>query len=377
MRDFRNTFTHRTITFPDTISRFLGCYGGFEDEAHNSLIVHWQTEGHAASNSINYRVAGETEWAEKAGEAHLIRGTKRRQRIARLNNLNPDTVYEVRFNGSIIKKFKTMPATFTGKQIKILFISDTGSDVESDLQYGILQTLNPDIIIISGDISHADHDLEPWKGFWDGWFQHNQSADGITFPIIAQYGNHDIRYFMDMFFPHTRGFYGYTDIGDYLTILNLVSDYYGVSVESQNDFIEAQLIAKTSRVVVPCWHVSPYAAGIFRTMSEAASVDSRTHWTPIFTAHDNVYFAHTGHSHVYAYTPKVTGDEIDPNGKRYFGQGAGFGASIRDFVDGEKWFVEKVGNTRGGWLMTLKENELKMQSYDLHGNMIDEVLIFN
>ena len=386
MRGHRTSFDFVEPIFSETLLSNHCAYGSFLGNACNSSTIHWQSSGRLANNKIRFRKQGEIQWTETIGRIFFIPNTLRRHYYTHLENLESDTVYEVLINGVESKTFKTLPSTIgDNDSVKILFCADVAYPNNYDkidrLNNGLIQTLNPDIVNFAGDIGHCswatNNGTENWAEFWDTWTKYNHSANGHTLPINAQWGNHDYNPYMSMFFPQISEGYGYTDIGDYLTILNLNSDH-GVSVASQTGFIEQVLQEKNGRIVISCSHASPYSVGSLsgiRSINEQRCVAMREHWTPIFSAHDNHYFHCSGHTHVYGYSPLVTGGTeeesgLDPNGRRYFGQGSIF-LTPRAAEGQEKWWVDTVDNTINAvWLMTLSANELKMESYDTDGNKV-------
>ena len=367
---------------------FIGEYGGYGEgkNASTSLIINWQTvgQGDYSKDELEYREKGVGEWKKVSAEDIFVLDEMKRtrkQRYVALDDLDPDTVYEVKFYDGRVNEYKTLPSTLG--EIKILMTSDVsprGSGLEEDLRKGILKQLDPDMILFAGDVGHCSIDPpKNWESFWNGWLSYSHDSEGKSLPIIVSYGNHDTKGgYMKQFFPQVKGTsFGYVDVGDYLTLLFLDSHHI-VETYHQNAYIETLLTSKSNRLVIPFFHGSPYAA----TTDPAREMDKdprnylpRQHWTPIFTAHDNVKFVFTGHIHTYGYSPKVTGDELDENGKVYFGQGRSFGMPHRPLISEDVWFVEKTGSQKHVWLLTLNEHQAIMQSYGIDdGNLIDEVV---
>lgn len=362
----------------------IGVYVGYINNATDSAIISFQTRRKYSRKEINYRKEGMSEWERLEIVDETPDNYEPYHYNGYLEGLRPNSVYEIKIN-EFIRTFKTMPDTLSGgRELRILMTSDVsygGATREPKTPLGdhmnVIKKINPDIAVLAGDVGHASYggNATPWRGFWEAWLSNNENNEGNVLPMIVCYGNHEMiehqEGYFTKFFPQIEGGYGAVDIGNYLTFLALNTNHT-IPIADQVDFIEQQLAKKQDRLVVPLQHVSPYQFGKFRSLDEDWSKEGRELWTPIYTANDNVKFVFSGHSHTYGYTPPVTGDSLDPNGKIYIGQG-GFGVHPRPAVSADSWWVDKVAEKNHVWLMVLKENEVRMQSYDLEGNLIDEL----
>ena len=385
-------------TKEDLSNSIIGCYATVDNDPTTRINIHFHIKESDSDklNVMEYRVTG-GEWATKTvSHTKDYLGTDKVIKCFNLIDLVPNTVYEVRLEGD--KKsytFRTLPQT-NERDIRVAFTSDIthgGDTMKNNLAKGALARYSPDMIVMVGDIAHADGRIvSRWEAFWEAWLNYGFTEEGHMIPIVATLGNHDgftdegmsqLWYFDDKvisipyfynFFPKYEGntSYGVIDIGSYLSIIMLDSGH-GVPIEGeQTTWLENVLQQRSDRVVIPAMHYSPYPGAYGYDDGSWVAPYIRTLWTTLFKQH-NIKVAYSGHNHTFTVSPPVSGDETDVNGTIYIGQGASFGTILRDMVNADKWFVEESG--QGEYYrhfigMTLTNNYLHVKAISVDDNIL-------
>src|SRR5699024_10175003 len=115
----------------------------------------------------------------------------------KVENLDSDTIYETKLmNHKNVYRFKTMPPNHI-RDINFVMTSDMVNDRpsfrgSSKQGFDTIYSLNPDALILNGDIVHDDAiRVGAWLDFWDAIFASVERANGWLIPMATTIGNHD------------------------------------------------------------------------------------------------------------------------------------------------------------------------------------------
>ncbi len=104
-----------------------------------------------------------------------------------------------------------------------------------------------------------------------------------------------------------------------MLILSLDSGY-AASVEEQAEFME-EVFKENYWVKFATYHVPIYEACSTGKKDAKVISDMRQYWVPLFDKH-NLTAAMENHGHMFKYTKRLTGGQVDENGIRYIGDGS-------------------------------------------------------
>lgn len=189
---------------------------GLPDQIHlswahdpaTSFSVVWHTGSQENPATVEYRVAGQGAWQRISGVSYPSPGKGILHRVDVLG-LEPNTVYEYRVSAdagasldmSQVFKTRTPPPTGSHEDFDLVFFCDTGLIGRPDgLTNGTRQVMDeikkdaPLFLLGGGDYAYGNKDgrFEAMGDAIDEWFRQWQPVLPWQ-PLMAQYGNHEIR----------------------------------------------------------------------------------------------------------------------------------------------------------------------------------------
>lgn len=380
----------------------VGAYTTWFDDPSTSVMIHYQTVDSTPVECL-VREEGSTEWqtielfADKP-----FPNTSKRVRWFKLDGLTPNTTYETRLRyHETVHRFKTMPSTFQ-RSIKVAMVSDQINSepnfrTEAPRGFQTMYNNNIDALIIAGDLVHDDGwRTSAWTTFWDEYFKAERS-NNLLLPMIACLGNHDGRdtnpdnttknllwynlgarrssvvFAFNFFSNIAEESYGVIDITDYMSFVYLDSGHTQPIQGDQTTWLENTLSARQGRQIFTFFHVSPYPA----YYSYAETVGVRSNWTPILAQY-GIKLAGSGHEHVHLVTKHVIGDNLDPSGTIFTGQGHGMGNNTRGLnITEDEWYVDFLSIAEKGFdIMEFRQNgEVYLKKVNLDGGVLFDLTL--
>ena len=310
------------------------------------------------------------------------------QRV-RLHGLTPGTDYTVAAPGRLSPvRFRTAPATLDEP-----LVFAEGGDVGTSHHVGMLHDeaaeWDPLFGLVGGDCAYGNgRDAAVWLDYLKLWNDHMTPADGRSVPMVAAIGNHETNggwgktpaespFFRALFGPlfSPRGAYGTLDFGSgddrYASIYLLDTGHTARQGGRQARWLEKAL---AERVGVPhqlvCYHVPAYPS--HRPFETKESAPARKHWVPLFEQYRvDAVFEH--HDHTYKRTHRLVGDQPDPNGVLYLGDGC-WGRSPRSVDKPLRPYLAVAKSERNVMRVTLNPDGTQdVLAVNEHGKVLDEI----
>ncbi len=245
-------------------------------------------------------------------------------------------------------------------------------------------TWNPQFFVVGGDLAYANGDvkqIQAWNNWLSVWARCGVTAEGRLIPLVMAIGNHETNKlegvsreerapFYFGFFPQGGKTYFSRRFGQNLGMTILDSNHLAPH-EEQIGFLEEQLKAHASLAFsVAVYHVPLYPS--HRDFNGSSSAAGRTHWLPLFDAHDlDVGFEH--HDHIFKRTKRLRNNEVNPVGTLYVGDG---NAGVRPRTTNEGlWYIEKSTTDSHVWVVDATNVEMHLRAVDRKGNVFDEARI--
>ena len=394
--------TKNFFSMPEPDNTLSGIYATWYDDPRNTIMIHVQTKD-SNEQQLQYKPESVEHWSTAQPEKiTTYEETDRYTHWYKLIGLSPNSRYNVKFQDEETS-FSTMPETLS-RDVRLVYTGDTTHNQEvmkNNLALGAIKTFDPDCIVMAGDICHADNNHSKWESFFDVWFSgENKKNNGDLIPFVVTLGNHDGRresvsnpgtyhqlwnslaehaYQFFSYFSLPESGYDCIDVGNYMSLVLLDSGHIN-TVESQNTWLDTTLSDRADVPwLLPSFHVSPYPGGYDYNAGVQPSI--RDNWTELFTIH-GVKVVNTSHNHVFAVSPPMTKDIIDPDGAIYTGQGASFGTWFRDllYTDQEIWIEASKGagdvQTRGFCGVTIESpTKLKLERITVNSEVINTIEI--
>lgn len=350
-------------------------------------------------------------WHSISAESFNLPGLSRYKLYrTELTGLMPNTEYYFRIgHKGHIYKFLTMPTQITSTPITFA----VGGDIYHDHISSVMETnqqiakIAPRFVLAGGDLAYTGGRLAQitdglfsWlsetifggkkargKERWIEWLiAHKETMitpAGHLIPIIPTIGNHEVNgaygrapkdaelFYLFFPFPGERG-RNVLDFGDYLSIFALDSGHTHPIAGEQTEWLATTLL---SRKKVPhkfaLYHVPAYPS--VRSFDNKRSQMVRDYWVPLFEAH-GIVAAFEHHDHAYKRTYRIKGNQPDPSGVLYFGDGAWGVAKPRlPDTNDKRWYLAKTAPKRHFIKITLKASERHMEAIDSTGKTFDEV----
>lgn len=397
-------YTEALYSYGSAINNEIGMYTTWNDDPSTNITLHYMMKNDEEVVCL-IRQLGNVDWETVPLHSNKpFPFTDKKVKWFKVGGLIPNKIYETKLQGSSeIHRFKTMPSTFI-RDINVSLISDNMNDraqfnKESRLGFKMIIDKMTDVIVIAGDVVHGNGlYTDNWELFFDQYFKSIKKNDLVT-PIVVAIGNHDgsglnadgsIKHlmwhragarksnvtFLYNFFSNLQdnGF-GCIDIGNYMSLICLNS-HHSYPVEGyQTEWLESRLIEREGKAIFPFFHVPPYPAWYGFNSTNSSGV--RNAWTPLFTQY-GVKIVGNGHEHAHIVTHKMTGDELDPNGVVYTGQGHGMGNVTRGLSSEEDtWFADyrQVGNKGIDFITFKTDNKVLLRKINFEGEIMYSKLI--
>jgi len=317
------------------------------------------------------------------GSAHQIPGLADGRYIhaVELTGLTPATTYYFRTSSGKTGHFRTLP----DGDLRALFGGDLGVLPLEAMVLKAAAKQNPDVAVLGGDIAYANGDLKN-IGLWDMWFTRWETLmlreDGAMIPMIVAIGNHEVNKSEDpdptVRAPFYFGFFaqgGKTsftrDLGPHARLIALDTGHITPHAE-QVDFLKTSLeAAEGMPFVFATYHVPFYPS--HRSYDDSRSEAGRTHWQPLFDAHDlSIGFEH--HDHTFKRTKPIRAGEVNPEGTLYLGDGS-MGVAVREINNGDAWYIEKAESKAHFWIADISAEKVHCRAVDHFGQQFDEVTV--
>ena len=306
---------------------------------------------------------------------------------ATVTGLQPDTTYYFMMGDelneySMERKFRTLPA-----DAPVRFV--TGGDMNVGLRARALLRVaasqEPYFGLVGGDIAYVNGDLtrfETWDAWFLNWGECMITPSGYTVPMVIAIGNHETNNldspnpadrapFFYAFFAHqgdaTKTFHA-RQFGKNLAIFALDSGHIFPHAGEQSEWLQKQFdkySGITNKVAV--YHVPLYPS--HRAYEGSGSQLGRDAWGPLFDA-NGLDVAFENHDHTFKRSKRLLGNEINPDGVLYLGDGC-FGVDPRT-VDAEmRWYLDRAESKAHVWVVDTDSGGMDFKALDEEGEEID------
>lgn len=345
----------------------VGAYTSLHGDPSTSIMLHYQTADGTPVECV-YRKEGTSAWIDVPLYADKpFPNSTKRVRWFKLDNLEPNTVYETRLKyHHNIHRFKTFPSS--ASDVTLALLSDMMNDqdafrIDAPQGFSIMENNNVDIIAVMGDFVHDNGWNEPaWSLFWREYFKFERSYN-LMIPFVVCLGNHDgasyneqnqrellwysnagstkdaVTFLYNFFASLSDDGYGVIDISDYFSIIYLNSYHTAPIVGDQTTWLDSVLSERQGRQVFPFFHVPPYPG--YYNYGTSYIQEVRQYWTPLFTQY-GIKLVGVGHDHLNLVTKNVTGESLDPNGAVYTIH-HGLGNNTRGInIPTDQWYVDYI-----------------------------------
>lgn len=372
------------------------------DDPARSAVVDWHV-GKDEACPLYVREKAGGEWREVPFERIAFPFLPKRVNLrARLENLTPDTDYEIRFGSDgVVRYFRTMP-TVLKRPLKFVVGGDTRHNEEwHEGTNRAALAREPDFIVIGGDLAYDNGEARNASrvaGWFDSCAKTLTAGDGRIIPILTAIGNHEVRggyissvlstylketrpeltadelrselapYYYSLFpFPGQPG-YGVLDFGDYLTLFFLDTNHTNEIRGAQTAWLDKEIAARagSGRLLIPIYHVPAYPS--VRPFEDPVGAFVRGTWLPRFEK-AGVRVAFENHDHAWKRSKPILAGREDPEGIVFFGDGA-WGVETRK-PDATRWYIDKCAEIRHFNLVTLAPGELIIETFDEGNKLVD------
>jgi hypothetical protein len=349
------------------------------------MIVEWHSKGKESPVLFFQKEGGK--WFQQEAVRTPLAESKIFVNSVQLAQLEPDTRYFIQFEKKGQRYyFRTLPKDFS-RPIRFAVGGDLFLDFRSfkRMNRQVIST-NPDFIVLGGDLAYAQNPkafletksgvIKQWESFFRNLKNGTVTADRRIIPILPIIGNHDITksekkenghpLFLQ-FFPHYKS-YQLLQLNSDLSLFLLDTGHLTPVQGKQTQWLEEHLKGQEEvKFKIPLYHVAAYPS--FYSFNNRRAIEVRTHWIPLFEKY-RVKFAFEHHNHTFKRTYPIKENKIDSSGVIYLGDGS-WGVPPRDVQ--EYWYLEKAAKLNCFWLAVVDRNGCHLQSFDLFGNLIDEV----
>lgn len=351
-------------------------------EIHVAVIARQQPE-----LTVAYRLAGASGWRQKSfTRISEIPGSNRILREVHLQQLSPDSLYEIRFTsaaGSKVVRFRTLPDKLEGP-LSIV----SGGDMMHSTELMIPTTIaaartNPVLAAIGGDWAYADGNparIGRWFDLFRVWMEYMVTDDGRMVPFVPGIGNHEVvggfgtdperapLYFTFFNLPEKRAWFT-LDAGDYLSLIMLDTNHTSSIDGPQRQWLRSEL-KRLEGVphVFPVYHVPAWPS--FRPFTDPHAQQVREFWVPLYEQH-GIQLAFENHDHTFKRTKPIRNNQVSPGGVVYIGDGS-WGVATRRANDiPQRWWLEKVTDDHHFWHLLLLPDIRMITARNEHFEMID------
>ena len=260
---------------------------------------------------------------------------------------------------------------------------------------------SPLFALLGGDLAYANGRSEGrWYQWIDNWVKQAVTPEGLSIPIVAVIGNHEMgsrlseeqakklgthprsKFFFSLFTLPEGGSRYVLDFGNYMSIYVLDSGYT-YKVEEQTEWLAGVMEERKGRPhTFVCYHRPAYGT------AKPPNMAIRKEWSPLFEKYDVDAVFENDH-HTYKRTFPIRDEKVDhENGVLYLGDGA-WGAgprkapdlSIRDrdpdarvdpITKREIWHLARAESRIHMWRVTLSEGKVLYEAVDKEGVVFDQ-----
>lgn len=380
---------------PEADESLLAIFLTWESDPTSTMTIDWHV---FKERSFYYREKGSGDWEEAEGKVHPFPHSDRVIQRVRLEGLQPETSYEIRFGeSSATYYFNTMPLSTENRPVKIVLGGDTMhyKDVFERINRQV-NAYEPDFVVFGGDLAYADglpENVHRWYDWFDVVKRSLITSDNRIIPIVVAIGNHEVlkggfdqhtayhptdrnrariaSFFYNFFaFPGQPG-YNVLDFGNYLSLFVLDSDHTNPVEGEQSLWLKDQLAAREHMLFkIPVYHVAAFPSA--RSFDGKTQQSIRKHWVPLFEEH-GVKIAFENHDHAYKRTNKIRNNQVDETGIVYIGDGA-WGVNTRNTHNvANTWYLKAAATVRHFIIMTLEGNHYEVEVVDEGGTVIDRL----
>lgn len=351
-------------------------------EIHIAAIGRSQTQ-----LDFEYRLAGSNRWRQHAfTRISDIPGSNRILREVHLQQLSPDSLYEIRFSSaenSPVFRIRTLPERLEGP-LSIVSGGDLFHNAElmTPTTAAAART-NPLLAAIGGDWAYADGNparIGRWFELFRIWMEHMVTDDGRMVPFVPGIGNHEVvggygtdpefapLYFTFFDLPDKRAWFT-LDAGNYLSLIMLDTNHTARIDGPQRHWLRETLEARRDVAhVFPVYHVPAWPS--FRSFSGTHSQQVREHWVPLFEL-NGIQLAFENHDHAFKRTKPIRNNQVDPGGVVYVGDGS-WGVATRRADDiAQRWWLEKVTDDHHFWHLLLLPDSRRVTARNERGELLD------
>ncbi len=310
---------------------------GWDQRKGADALVYFDTLAYGADTS-KYRF--------KQAPQRRLRYKRMNNRFARLENLQPSTVYYfvIADEDGVTRQFSFKTLSDNKKDpFSMIAGGDSRNHREARQRANVMVAkLRPDLVMFGGDMTGLDNSAG-WKSWFDDW-QLTISEDGRMTPIIAARGNHERNnYVIDYLFDSpNKDIYFATEIHGGLARLYTLNSLISAGGK-QKRWLEADLMENQESTQ---WKLAQYHHPMRpHTAKKGEAFYLQKYWAPLFEKY-GMDVAVECDAHVvkttYPIRPsKEQGSDEgfirdDDNGTIYVGEGC-WGAPLRRNNDDKKW----------------------------------------
>ena len=364
-------------------------YLTYQGDPSTTITINYHTEEDTGEPVVTYDLAefqGTLRNVAK-GELRQIPGLAdgRHVNTVQLTGLLPGQTYQFRIGAANdpekVYRFRTIPDT--AEPLRFAVGGDTLATGIFVRLLGHVAARSPQFLVIGGDLAYADGDVNMY-GRWDWWFErwhdHDTTPEGLLIPLVMAIGNHEMNDkqgtpeerapFYFGFFPQGGKTYFSRRFGAHLGLIVLDSAYL-VAHDVQAGWLEEQLktfAPLTFRAAV--YHAPLYPS--HRGFEEADAMAGRTHWLPLFDRYAlTVAFEH--HDHDFKRSKRLRGNEVNPGGTLYLGDGNAGVLPRKPKAD--LWYLEKWGRESHFWIVEATAGKMHFEAVDFRGKVFDETTV--
>lgn len=277
--------------------------------------------------------------------------------------------------------FRTLPAS----PEKLSFVNggDMGTGAVVDGLLTRAAALEPDFVVIGGDIAYANAKLDKFA-LWDSWLasysRRMRGKGGRLIPLLVTPGNHDVvngyrtpgvdrnqaPLLEPLLLRGQGGSYLRRDFGTLLRLIALDSDHM-VSPEAQMAFIEESLKTSKARHLAAVYHVPLYPS--VRPVGNGRSAELRRRWLPLFDRY-KLHVAYEHHDHALKRSHPLRGGKPQPGGTLYLGDGAMGKGGRKPTM---RPYLARVDAKLHFWFTELSGSRFKARAIGTGGEVLDTV----
>jgi hypothetical protein len=338
------------------------------DAAHEIFLV-WETlEGTVGGRAqIGFAEDG-LSWTIP-GVSYPVAGV--RIHVARVCGLASERAWHYRVgsdNGwSPVGSFSTAPEAGVDAPLRVAVLGDSRNGPEAFASlFADIRAAGVEHVMFTGD---AVGNGTNWAE-WEEWFD----AGGEAFlhvPLVFAPGNHEANdlYYFALFPSHTGLGHQAVNVGPiHWSVVN-DNQNSGVSIQSEAEWLAADLASATAPWVIPAWHRPAVAA----CQPHGEDATNRTVLLPVVDAEPKVRLVVNGHNHNYERSSPYRGGEVVEGGIVHLTSGGG-GAPLYTGSYGYTYSALQV-KTQHWVLLEADARSLNATAYDLAGNTIDSFTI--